>query len=101
VLCNAERGPDCGGCRVENVAMTDLTAAEVQALAALADNRPMTVDELARSMSDVGMHLGSDQVTAIVQRLVDMGMAERTPAASLGKYRTTTAGLDWIRSRSA
>jgi predicted transcriptional regulator len=81
--------------------MTDLTAAEVQALAALADHHPMTVDELARGVADVGMHLGSDEVTAIVQRLVDMGMAERTAAASLGKYRTTPEGRDWIRSRSA
>jgi hypothetical protein len=29
--------------------MTDLTAGEVHALAALADHHPMTVDELARS----------------------------------------------------
>ena len=83
------------------MAMADLTAAEVQALAALADNHPMTVDELARSVSDAGMHLVTAQVTAVVQGLVDMGMAERTPAASLGKYRITTEGRDWILSRSA
>jgi predicted transcriptional regulator len=80
--------------------MTDLTAAEVQALAALADSHPMTVEELGRSMSDTGMHLGSDEVWAVVQRLVDMGMAELTPAARLGKYRATTEGRNWIRARS-
>jgi hypothetical protein len=82
------------------LAMADLTAAEVQALAALADNHPMTVDELARSLSDAGMHL-ANEVAAVVQSLVDMDMAERTPAASLGKYRITTEGREWIRSKSA
>ncbi len=82
------------------MAMADLTAAEVQALAALADNHPRTVDELARSVPDAGMHLVTAEVTAVVQRLVDMDMAERTPAASLGKYRITTEGRDWILSRS-
>jgi hypothetical protein len=79
--------------------MTDLTAGEVQVLAALAD-RPMTVDGLARSVADTGMRLGGDEV-AVLQRLVGMGMAERTPAVSLGKYRITPEGRDWIRSRSA
>jgi len=37
--------------------MADLTAAEVQVLATLADNHPMTVEELARSVADAGMHL--------------------------------------------
>jgi hypothetical protein len=46
-----------GRSRIENVAMADLTAAEVQALAALADNHPMTVDELARSVSDAACTL--------------------------------------------
>jgi DNA-binding MarR family transcriptional regulator len=80
--------------------MTDLTAAEVLALTALADHHPMTVDELARSMADAGMHLGGE-VAAVVKRLVNMGMAERTPAAMLGKYRVTPAGRVWIRARSA
>jgi predicted transcriptional regulator len=80
--------------------MTDLTADEVQALAALAVHHPMTVDELARSVADAGMHLGSDDVEAVLRRLVDMGMAERTPAAILGKYRATPEGRDWIRSRN-
>jgi hypothetical protein len=64
--------------------MTDLTAGEVQALAALTDHNPMTVDELSRSVADGGMNLGSDGVAAVLQRLVSMGLAERTPAASLG-----------------
>lgn len=81
--------------------MTDLTAGEVHALVALADHHPMTIDELDRSIADGGMHLGSDGVATILQRLVDMGMAERTPAASLGKYRATPKGRDWISSRSA
>jgi hypothetical protein len=81
--------------------MTDLTAGEVHALAALADHHPMTVDELARFVADGGMHLGSDEIAGVLQRLVGIGMAERTPAASLGKYRATPEGRDWIRSRSA
>ena len=81
--------------------MTKLTAGEVHALAALAGHHPMTVDELARSLADDGMHLGSEGIAAVLQRLVDMGMAEPTPAANLGKYRATPEGRDWIRSRSA
>lgn len=80
--------------------MTDLTAGEVQALAALAGHNPMTADELARAVTDVGMNLGGDGVATVLQRLVDVGLAERTPAASLGKYRATQEGRDWIRSRS-
>jgi hypothetical protein len=45
------------------------------------------------------MHL-ADQVAAVVQSLVEMGMAERTPAASLGKYRITADGRAWILGRS-
>ena len=77
--------------------MADLTAAEVQALAALADNHPMTVEELARSLADAGMHV-ANEVPAVVQSLADMGMAECTPAAHLGKYRITTEGRTWILS---
>ncbi|MGO8887235.1 MAG: hypothetical protein ACLP52_14765 [Streptosporangiaceae bacterium] len=79
--------------------MADLTAAEVQTLAALADNHPMTVEELTRSVADAGMHLAND-VAAVVQSLVDMGMAEGTPAASLGKYRITADGRAWILART-
>lgn len=81
--------------------MPNLTASEVQALAALADNHPMTVDGLVRSMADAGMYLGSDEVAALLRRLAGMGMAERTPAASLGKFRITPQGRDWIHARSA
>jgi hypothetical protein len=49
------------------VATAELTAAEVQALAALAGHHPMTVDELARSVSDAGMHLVTADVTAVVR----------------------------------
>ena len=84
---------------MENMSMPDLTAAEVQALAALADNHPMTGEELARSVADAGMHL-ANEVNAVVQSLVDMGMAERTPAASLGKYRITANGRAWILART-
>jgi DNA-binding MarR family transcriptional regulator len=83
---------------MENMSMADLTAAEVQALAAFADNNPMTVEELARAVADAGMYLAND-VNAVVQTLVDMGLAERTPAASLGKYRITADGRAWILAR--
>ncbi len=79
--------------------MADLTAAEVQALATLADSRPMTVEELARSLADSGMHL-ANEVPAVVRSLVDMGMAERTPVASLGKYRITADGRAWMLART-
>lgn len=46
------------------------------------------------------MNLGGNGVATVLQRLVDVGLAERTPAASLGKYRATQEGRDWIRSRS-
>jgi DNA-binding MarR family transcriptional regulator len=83
---------------MKNMSMADLTAAEVQALAAFADNNPMTVEELARAVADTGMYLAND-VNAVVQTLVDMGLAERTPAASLGKYRITADGRAWILAR--
>jgi hypothetical protein len=37
--------------------MAELTAAEVLALSALMQGRPMTSAELAHSVSDMGMHL--------------------------------------------
>ena len=80
--------------------MADLTAAEVQALAALADNHPMTVEELARSLADAGMHV-ANEVPAVVQSLVDIGVAERTPATNLGKYRITAEGRAWVLSRGS
>ena len=79
--------------------MNSLTAAEVQVLAALAE-RPKTVEELARSVADVGMNLGSDHVSASIHGLVDTGLAERTPAEHLGKYRITSAGRAWISGRT-
>jgi hypothetical protein len=69
--------------------MTELTAVEVLALSALMEGRPMTSIELSRAVSDMGMHLDSGGVAVTVRSLVGAGMAERTPAASLGKYRIT------------
>jgi DNA-binding MarR family transcriptional regulator len=82
------------------MAMADLTAAEVQALATLADHPPMTVEELGRSVADAGMHLGGE-ISLIVRSLVEMGMAERTPAVHLGRYKITTAGRSWLSARTA
>lgn len=81
--------------------MTELTAAEVLALSALMEGRPMTTVELSRSVSDMGMHLSSDDAATTVRSLVETGMAERTPAASLGKHRITVQGRAWIASRTA
>jgi predicted transcriptional regulator len=77
--------------------MAELTAAEVQALAALAENNPMTIDELARAVADAGMHLASE-INSVLRNLVDMGLAEQTPAASLGKYRITVDGRVMLAS---
>jgi hypothetical protein len=44
----------------------------------------MTVEEFGRTVSDAGMHL-ANEVSAVLQSLVDLGMAERMAAASLGK----------------
>jgi DNA-binding MarR family transcriptional regulator len=85
----------------ENSNVTNLTAAEVQALGALADNHPMTHDELVRSVADRGMHLDSAEAAAAVRTLVGKGLAERTPAISLGKYRVTAKGRAWIVSGPA
>ena len=81
--------------------MTELTAAEVLALSALMEGRPMTSIELSHSVSDMGMHLTSDDAAVVVWSLIETGMAERTPAAHLGKYRITTQGRAWLASRTA
>ena len=57
--------------------MTELTAAQVLALSALAEGRPMTTAELARAVADMGMHLGEDYAAATVQSLTEQGMAEQ------------------------
>jgi hypothetical protein len=80
--------------------MIELTAAEVLALSALLE-RPMTSAELSRSVSDMGMYLSSDDAAATVRSLTETGMAERTPAASLGKFRITTQGRAWLASCTA
>jgi DNA-binding MarR family transcriptional regulator len=74
--------------------MLALTAGEVLALSALRDNHPMTSLELSRALSDLGMH--SADAEATVRSLAAQGLAERTPAASLGKYRITAAGRAWL-----
>jgi predicted transcriptional regulator len=85
----------------ENPTMTDLTALEVQVLAALTSNRPMTSDELSRAVSDAGLHLSSETVAASLQALAGNGLAERTPTASLGKYRVTPQGRSWLAGYTA
>ena len=44
----------------DDLTMTELTAAQVLALSALADGRPMTTAELAGAVADMGMHLGGN-----------------------------------------
>ena len=70
----------------------DLTAAEVHVLATLMENRPMTMDELARSLADQQLFLNSDRIEDTVRGLVGQGLVELTPAAVLGKHRLTAAG---------
>jgi hypothetical protein len=81
--------------------MMQLTAVEVLALSALMQGRPMTSIELSHSVSDMGMHLNSDDAAVTVRSLTQQGMAERTPAAILGKYRITAQGRAWLASRTA
>jgi DNA-binding MarR family transcriptional regulator len=85
----------------DDLTMAELTAAEVLALSALMRGRPMTSAELARSVSDMGMHLDLDDAAATIRSLTEEGLAERTPAASLGKYRITVQGRAWLTSRTA
>jgi hypothetical protein len=81
--------------------MTELTAAQVLALSALVEGRPMTSAELARAVANMGMHLDSDYAAATVRSLAAQGMAERTPAASLGKYRITAQGRAWLAAHTS
>jgi DNA-binding PadR family transcriptional regulator len=85
----------------DDLTMTELTAAQVLALSALAEGRPMTTAELARAVADMGMHLGGEYAAATVRSLTEQGMAERTPAASLGKYRITAHGRAWLTSHTS
>jgi hypothetical protein len=85
----------------DDLAMTELTAAQVLALSALAEGRPMTTAELAHAVADMGMHLGGEYATATVRSLTEQGMAQRTPAASLGKYRITAHGRAWLTSHTS
>ena len=79
--------------------MLALTAQEVLALSVLRDNHPMTSMELSRAFSDLGMH--SADAEATVRSLTEQGLAERTPAASLGKYRITAPGRAWLAAYTA
>jgi hypothetical protein len=74
--------------------MLALTAREVLALSALRDNHPMTSLELSHAVSDLGMH--SADAEATLRSLAEQGLADRTPAASLGKYRITAQGRAWL-----
>ena len=80
--------------------MADLTAAEVHVLATLMENRPMTVEELARSLVDQQLYLNSDRIEDTVRSLVEQGLIELTPAAILGKHRLTAAGRNWVVANS-
>jgi hypothetical protein len=81
--------------------MLALTAREVLALTSLRDNHPMTSTELARAVSDLGMHVDSAGAEAAVLSLTEQGLAERTPAVSLGKYRLTAPGRAWLDAYAA
>jgi predicted deacylase len=73
--------------------MTELTAAQVLALSALAEGRPMTTAELTRAVADMGMHLGEDYAAATVRSLTEQGMAERTRRPAWASTRSRhTAG---------
>jgi hypothetical protein len=85
----------------DDLNMIELTAAEVLALSALLEGRPMTSLELSHSVSDMGMHLNSDDAAATLRSLTEQGIAERTPAVSLGKYRITAQGRAWLASHTA
>jgi len=85
---------------VDDLTMAELTASQVLALSALAEGRPMTTAELARAVADMGMHLGGEYAAATVRSLTEQGMAERTLAVSLGKYRITAHGRAWLTSHT-
>ena len=78
--------------------MIDLTAREVQALAALASGRPMTSSELAYSVTGSGMSLMPETAASTLLNLARLGLVELTTAAILGKYRLTAQGRAWIAS---
>jgi hypothetical protein len=78
--------------------MPELTAAQVLTLSALDQGRPMTTDELTRAVADLGMYLNSEYISGVVQYLTEQGLAELTPAVSLGKFRITTQGRAWLAS---
>jgi predicted deacylase len=86
---------------VDDLTMTELTAVQVLALSALAEGRPMTTAELVRGVTDMGMHLGGEYAAATIRSLIEEGMVERTPAASLGKYRITAYGRAWLNSHTS
>jgi DNA-binding PadR family transcriptional regulator len=88
------------GTEFSDHSMTNLTAAEVLALSALVEGRPMTSSELSRGVSDMGMNLDTGAAADVLRSLAATGMAERTPAASLGKYRITAQGRAWLTSHS-
>ncbi|MGH3398795.1 MAG: hypothetical protein ACRDPO_29330, partial [Streptosporangiaceae bacterium] len=84
----------------ENEGMADLTAAEVHVLATLMENRPMTMDELARSLADQQLFLNSDRIEDTARGLVGPGLVELTPAGVLRKHRLTAAGRNWVVANS-
>jgi hypothetical protein len=81
--------------------LADLTAAQVLALCALAEGRPLTGRELSRVVADTGMHLKEADVTGTLSVLCGLGLAELTPARELGKYRPTERGRVWLAAHTA
>ena len=76
--------------------MTDLTAREVQALAALAGSHPMTSTELAYAVTGSGMSLMPETAAVTLLNLARLGLVELTTAVILGRYRLTARGRSWI-----
>ena len=65
--------------------MRELTAAQVLALSALAEGRPMTTAELARAVADMGMHLGGDYAAATVPQPDRTRYGQADPGGQLGQ----------------
>jgi hypothetical protein len=81
--------------------LAQLTGAQVLALSALAEGRPLTSGELRRVVADMGMGLEEAYVAGTLSVLCGLGLAELTPAQELGKYRPTERGRAWLAAHTA
>ena len=81
--------------------LAELTAAQVLALSALAQGRPLTHRELGRAVADLGMHLDDAYIAGAMSVLCGLGLAELTPARELGKYRPTERGRAWLAAHTS